>query len=177
MPVPMEEGEIASETDQDPSVLEVPAINWARYVGVKSVQYVMMGHAPRISFEEQDEWNLEQAVRETEKNFLYRATATDDRNHKRPQPAENSGVTGETTRDNTRGVPNTHWKLLSRFGRVFLEDKIEVPKNLRTTVISLLHKGHPAISKMILAARHFWWPKMTEAILKKCEACILPDVR
>ena len=39
-PMLMEEGEIESETDQDPSILEVPAINWARYVGVKSVQYV-----------------------------------------------------------------------------------------------------------------------------------------
>ena len=65
----MEEGEIDSETDQDPSVLEVPAINWARYVGVKSVQYVKMGQAPRIEAEEQNDWNLEQAVRETEKEF------------------------------------------------------------------------------------------------------------
>ena len=31
---PMEEGEIGSESEQDPSVLEVPAINWAKYVGV-----------------------------------------------------------------------------------------------------------------------------------------------
>ena len=35
---PMEEGETDSETD--PSVLEVPAVNWAKYVEVKSVQYV-----------------------------------------------------------------------------------------------------------------------------------------
>ena len=63
-PIPMEEGEIDSETDQDPSVLEVPAINWARYVGVKSVQYVKMGHAPRVAAEERNEWNLEHAVRE-----------------------------------------------------------------------------------------------------------------
>ena len=28
-PIPMEEGEINSESDQDPSVLEVPAWNWA----------------------------------------------------------------------------------------------------------------------------------------------------
>ena len=41
-PMPMEEGEIESETDQDPSILEVPAVNWARYVGVKTVQYVKM---------------------------------------------------------------------------------------------------------------------------------------
>ena len=51
-PIPMEEGEIDSETDQDQSVLEVPAINWARHVGVKSVQYVKMGHAPKIIAEE-----------------------------------------------------------------------------------------------------------------------------
>ena len=58
MPVPMEEVEIDSETDQDPSVLEVPAINWARYVGVKSVQYEKKGHSPRIAAEEQNDWNL-----------------------------------------------------------------------------------------------------------------------
>ena len=63
-------------------------------------------------------------------------------------------------------------KLSSRFGLVFIEDKIIVPKNLRATVISLLHKGHPAINKMTLAARHFWWPRMTKAIQKKCEACL-----
>ena len=63
-------------------------------------------------------------------------------------------------------------KLSSRFGLVFIEDKIIVPKNLRETVISLLHKGHPAINKMTLAARHFWWPRRTEAIQKKCESCL-----
>ena len=67
--IPMEEGEIVSENDQDRSVLEVPAITWTRYVGVKCVQFVKMGHAPRIVAEEQNDWNLEQAVRETEKNF------------------------------------------------------------------------------------------------------------
>ena len=66
IPVPMEEGEIDSETDKDPSVLEVPAMNWARYVGVKSVQYVKMGHAPKIIAEDKN-WDLEQPVRETEK--------------------------------------------------------------------------------------------------------------
>ena len=63
-------------------------------------------------------------------------------------------------------------KLSGRFGLVFMEDRVIVPKNLRTTVISLLHKGHPAINKMTLAARHFWWPKMSDAIQKKCETCI-----
>ena len=44
-PMPMEVGEIESETDLDPTVLEVPAINWARSVGVKSVKYVKVEHA------------------------------------------------------------------------------------------------------------------------------------
>ena len=47
--IPMEEGQIDSEKDQDPSILEVLAWNWGRYVGVKSVQYVKMGHAPKVA--------------------------------------------------------------------------------------------------------------------------------
>ena len=45
---PMEEGEISSDSEIAPSVLEVPTINWANYFGIKSVQYIKMGHAPRI---------------------------------------------------------------------------------------------------------------------------------
>ena len=63
-------------------------------------------------------------------------------------------------------------KLSSRHGLVFYEDKNIVPKNLTTTNISLLHKGHPAIIKMSMAARHFWWPRITEAIQKKCDNCV-----
>ena len=38
-------------------------------------------------------------------------------------------------------------RLSTRYGLVFYEDRIIVPKNLRRTVISLLRKGHPAITK------------------------------
>ena len=172
-PVLMEEGEINSETDKDPSVLEVPAMNWARYVGVKSVQYVKMGHAPKIIAEEEKNWDLEQAVRETEKNFstdlqlLMTETTNDPSLLKTLVCLE---------RQQHELIPEEYLahkkKLSSRFGLVFIEDKIIVPKNLRTTIISLLHKRHPAINKMSLAARHFWWPRMTEAIQKKCETCI-----
>ena len=48
-PIQIEAGEIDFETDQDPSILEVPAINWARHVEVKSAQYVKMGHAPKTA--------------------------------------------------------------------------------------------------------------------------------
>ena len=170
---PMEEGEIETDTDQDPSILEVPAINWARYVGVKSVQYVKMGHAPKITAEEQNNWDLEQAVRETEKNFstdlqLLMTETTNDASLLKTLVC--------LERQQHELIPEEYLpvkkKLSSRFGLVFMEDKIVVPKNLRTTVISLLHKGHPAINKMTLAARHFWWPRITEAIQKKCDSCI-----
>ena len=61
--------------------------------------------------------------------------------------------------------------LSSRFGLVLIEDEIIVPKNLRTTIISLLHTVHPVFNKMTIAARHLW-PKTTEEIQKKCESCI-----
>ena len=55
-------------------------------------------------------------------------------------------------------------KLSTTNGLVFYEDQIIVPKNLQTTVVSLLHKKHPAITKMSMAARHIWWPKLTKAM-------------
>ena len=167
----MEEGEIDSETDQIPSILEVPVWNWALYVGVKSVQYVKLGHAPRIA--DENNWDLEQAVRETEKNFstelqLLKTETTNDPillktlvNLERQQP--------ELIPEEYQKVKK---KLSSRFGLVFIKDKIFVPKNLRSTIISLLHKGHPAINKMTLATGHFRWPRMTEAMQKKCESCL-----
>ena len=79
-------------------------------------------------------------------------------------------VCGETTaRDLPEDYQTHRRKLSSTFGLVFMENRILVPKNFRNTVISLLHKGHPAINMMTLAARHFWWPEMAEAIQKKCK--------
>ena len=64
-------------------------------------------------------------------------------------------------------------KLSSLFRLAIIENKIIVPKNLRTTRISILHKRHPAINKMTLAAPTFWWPRMIEATQKKCcETCL-----
>ena len=65
----MEEGEISGDSELAPSVLEVPTINWANYIGVKIVQYIKMGHAQNVQALEQDNWDLENIVRETEKEF------------------------------------------------------------------------------------------------------------
>ena len=170
----MEEGKIDSETDKDPSVLEVPAVNWAIYVGVKSVQYIKMGHAPIVDAEEPNNWDLGNAVSETEKKqfstdlqLLMTETTNDLSLLKTLVCLE---------RQQHEIVPDAYSfyrKMLStRYGQVFYEDRTIVMKNLKTTVISLLLKGHPAINKMSMAARHFWWPRFTEAIPKKCESCL-----
>ena len=172
-PVPMEQGEIDSETDQDPSVLEVPASNWARYIGVKSVQYVKMGLAPRLAAQEENNWDLEQPVREAKKivstdlQLLMTETTND------PTLLKTLVCLEHQQHEPLPDKYQTHRKKLSnRCDLVFIEDKNIVPKNLRATVMSLLHKGHPAIKKITLAARHFWWPRMTEAIQKKCKSCL-----
>ena len=42
-------------------------------------------------------------------------------------------------------------KLSTRYRLVFFEEKIIVLYNLRTTVITLLHKEHPAVNKVTMA--------------------------
>ena len=152
-PLLMEEGEIDSETDQDPSILEVPAWNWARYVGVKSVQYVKMGHTPRIAAQDENNWDLEQAARETEKNFSTDLQLLMTETTKNQTLLKTLVCLEHQQHELIPEEYQTHKKKLSsRFGLVFIEDKIIVSKNLRTTVISLLHKSHPAINKMTLGA-------------------------
>ena len=131
-----------------------------------------MGQAPQINAEEPNNWDLGNAVRKTEKNFstdlqLLMTETTND-------PLLKTIVCIEGQQQNN--IPEEYItyrkKKSTRYGLVFYEDPIIVPKNLRTTVISLLHKGHAAINKMSMSPRHFWWPKITEAIQNECDACI-----
>ena len=62
--------------------------------------------------------------------------------------------------------------LSTTFGVVFYDDKIIIPQALRRTIITLLHKRHPAINKMSAAAKPFWWPKLTKKIQNKSDECI-----
>ena len=132
-----------------------------------------MGHAPRVRGLEQNSWDLEQTVRETEKEFstdlqLLMTETTND-----PKLLKTLVCLERQQYDNIPDEYNLYKKKLStRNGLVFFEDKLIVPINLRTTVISLLHKGHAAINKMTLSAKHFWWPKLTKAIQRICDSCI-----
>ena len=169
----MEEGEISSDSEMAPSVLEVPTINWANYLGVKSVQYIKMGHAPRIQALEPKSWEHENTVGDTEKEFatdlqLLRTETTNDSKLLKTLVC--------LERKQYDSIPEEYnqykRKLSTRYGLVFFEEEIISPANLRTTVITLLHKCHPAIDKMTMSAKHFWWPKLAEAIQRKCDSCI-----
>ena len=131
-----------------------------------------MGHTPKKTAEEPNDWDFGNAVRESEKNstdlqLLMTETINDPTLLKTLVCLE---------RQQQGNIPEEYLpsrrKLSTKYGLVFYEHRIIVPKNLRTTVISLLHKDHPAINKMSMAARHFWWPKISEAIQKKCDGCI-----
>ena len=64
----LREKEIDSETYQNLSFLEVPAINWAQCVGEKHVYYAKMGQTPGVAAEEDKNWDLERTVRDSEQD-------------------------------------------------------------------------------------------------------------
>lgn len=60
-------------------------------------------------------------------------------------------------------------------GLAFYQNKIIVPKSLRTYVLKLVHEGHPGICKCISKARQlFYWPRLSTDIrefVMSCRTC------
>ena len=63
-------------------------------------------------------------------------------------------------------------QLSTRWGIVFLDDRIIIPSGMRDTIINALHFGHPGETKMMAESKIFWWPGMAEEIKKKQKECI-----
>ena len=61
--------------------------------------------------------------------------------------------------------------LTTRFGLLFYNDKIVIPEAMRTTIIAMLHQGHPSAAKMDQSAAAFWWPRIYQEIREKAENC------
>ena len=65
----MKEGEISSGSERAPLVLGAATDNWGNNIGGKSVQYIKLGHTPRVQAIEPNPWDNENTVRATEKYF------------------------------------------------------------------------------------------------------------
>ena len=163
--------EVETESTSSIKSLGVPAIKFKKYIGATDVRYIQMGQASHI--QEENKWDLEETIRQAEQKF-----ATDLRT-----------IAKETTDDEKllktlvclerrtlEEIPEEYKayqrQLSTRFGVVFYDDRIIIPKSLRTTIIMLLLKGHAAIYKITAAAKPFWWPRLVRDIQQKCEECI-----
>lgn len=53
--------------------------------------------------------------------------------------------------------------------------RVVIPQSLRSTVLQLLHAGHPGVEKTKMVARsHVWWPGLNQDIarmVQSCQAC------
>ena len=61
--------------------------------------------------------------------------------------------------------------LTTRIGLMFYNDKIVIPEAMRTTIIAMLHQGHPSAAKMDQSAAAFWWPGFYQEIREKAGKC------
>ena len=150
---------------------DAPAIYFRRYPGMTGVRYIQVGQASHI--QGKNKWGLEETIRQAEQNFttdtktIVTGTTNDEKLLKTLVCLERRTL--EQTPDDYKPY---HKQLSTRFGVVFYDDRIIIPKSLRTTIIMLLHKGHAAINKMTTTAKPFWWPRMTREIQQKSDDCI-----
>ena len=130
-----------------------------------------MGQASHIQGE--SKWDLEETIKQAEQKFTtdLKTIATETNNDEKL--LKTLVCLERRTLEQIPDEYKPYYKQLSiRFGVVFYDDRIIIPKSLRTTVIMLLHKGHAAINKMTTAAKPSWWPRITRDIQQKCDECI-----
>ena len=163
--------EVETESTSSIESLGVPAINFKKNIGATGVRYIQMGQASHI--QEEKKWDLEETIRQAEQKF-----ATDLRTIAKETTDDEKLLKtlvclGRRTLEQIPEEYKAYQRQLStRFGVVFYDDRIIIPKSLRTTIIMLLHKGHAAINKMTAAAKPFWWPQLIRDIQQKCDECI-----
>ena len=142
--IPMEEGEIESDTKQVSLNLGVLAVSLAKYVGGKSVQYIDMCHALIANAEEPNDWDLGNAEKERPNIILHKPTATNDGNHNRSQTPQFPfwPQTSRTGQKNAWRKFTLQKETIKKIQLCLLRGPHYRTNNLRTIVLSRLHKRH-----------------------------------
>ena len=132
--MPTKAGEIPSVSELVHSVLKVPTINWASYISVKNVQYIK---CPKNSNSWAKQLELWKHSQRDWGGICDRSSVTNDGNH---QWSEAPQISFEDYSQYER-------MLSTRYRLVFFEEKKIVSSNLRTNIVTLLHKGPPPSTK------------------------------
>ena len=114
-----------------------------------------MGQASHV--QEENKWNLEEINKQTEQKVttdlrtIAKETTNDKKLLKTPLVCFKRRALEQLPEEykSYQKQPST------RFGVVFYDNRIIIPKSLRTTIIMLLHKGHAALNKTTAAAKPF----------------------
>ena len=138
---PQKQDEIETMSSDSDQTIAVPAINFKRYLGATSGRYIQMGTASKVQYNE--EWDLEETIRQAEQKF-----STDLRT-----------IADETTNDEKliktlvclerrsyEQIPDEykerHKNMSTRFGVVFYNDKIVIPRPLQTLLVAKTQQRH-----------------------------------
>ena len=63
------------------------------------------------------------------------------------------------------------YHLTTRIGLLIYNDKIAISVAMRTTIIAMLHQGHPSATMMDQSSAAFWCPGLYREIIEKAENC------
>ena len=147
-------------------------MNFQKYVGATGVRYIQVGQTSHV--QEENKWDSEETIRQAEQKVTMdlRTIAKERTNDEKL--LKMLVCLERRTLEQIPDVYKSYQKQLStRFGVLFYDARIFIPKSFRTTFIMLLHNGHAVINKMTAAAKPFWWPRLVRDIQQKCDECIL----
>ena len=72
---------------------------------------------------------------------------------------------------NLRNLPHSHFSVAD--GILLYDDRIVIPRTLRSDMLSRIHEGHQGINKCReLANLYIWWPNMSVDIREMCQKCV-----
>ena len=54
---------------------------------------------------------------------------------------------------------------------LYMDERLVIPKNLRTIIIHSLHYGHPGRDSMMATVSNVWWPRLHREVVSLARTC------